>query len=469
MIFHPQNLIKTDGQFIFSGKVNAIAHPSFNKAILKEFWHNFSFQSSELSITKSNKLTFSVGTTEPLPLDGYAYSIHIDPNGFCLLAQTEKDLLLGFMTLLDRFEATELGGDLAVKLDCCQIKEKPLVKQRMVHFCIFPETELWELQRFVRFCGALKFTHIVLEFWGMLQYDCMKELSWSHAFPKEEIRPIICEANDLGLEVIPMFNHWGHASASRIIHGKHVVLDQNPKLQLYFSEDGWCWDIRKPRVKELLGKIRSELIELCGKGAYFHIGCDEAFTFAMTEENMDLVCAFINEISNELKQQNRTAIAWGDMFLYNHPHYNKQNKYTCNAPSAEAEAYMLARLSRDLLIADWQYDAMQAPVETVSVFQNAGFDCILCPWDRGEVQLRAAMRTVKEQALTGYLHTTWHTLTKGIHLTLLAGVGGFESIDQYQKLQARTNTATLLRKVMPCGGIYERAGWSQKQVDSIWY
>ena len=189
----------------------------------------------------------------------------------------------------------------------------------------------------------------------------------------------------------------------------------------------------------------------------------------MTEENMDLVCAFINEISNELKQQNRTAIAWGDMFLYNHPHYNKQNKYTCNAPSAEAEAYMLARLSRDLLIADWQYDAMQAPVETVSVFQNAGFDCILCPWDRGEAQLRAAMSTVKEQALTGYLHTTWHTLTKGIHLTLLAGVGGFESIDQYQKLQARTNTATLLRKVMPCGGIYERAGWSKKQLDSIWY
>jgi hypothetical protein len=48
------------------------------------------------------------------------------------------------------------------------------------------------------------------------------------------------------------------------MHGKHVVLDQNPTLQTYFSEDGWCWDIRKPKVRELFRKIRSELIELCG-------------------------------------------------------------------------------------------------------------------------------------------------------------------------------------------------------------
>ena len=470
MIFHPQNLTRTEGSFLFSGKVCAKAHPCLNKEILKEFWHNFGFQCTSLTLSETSDYVFSVGSTQKLPLGGNAYSIHIDPNGICVFAENERDLLLGFMTLLDRFRAVELGEDIAVEADCSQIREKPLSESRMIHFCVFPETALWELHRFVRFCAALKYTHVVLEFWGMLRYDCMKELAWSCAFSKEEIRPIIREANELGLQIVPMFNHWGHASAGRIMHGKHVVLDQNPKLQTYFSEDGWCWDIRKPKVRALLRAIREELLELCGKGDYFHIGCDEAFTFALTRENMDLICSFINEVSEGLKGRGRRAIAWGDMFLYRHEHYNPQNKYTCNAPSAEAEEYMLSRLSREVLIADWQYDATVAPVETASVFQAAGFDGLLCPWDKGTAQLNAVLSTVREKSLAGYLHTTWHTLSRGYRYILLAGVGGFEDISTYSRLAASTNAATLLRKVMPCGGVYEKAGWSRVQIgDGIWY
>ena len=469
VVFHPQNLIPTEGSFVFSGAVHATAHPCLHKDILKGFWHNCCFQCSNLTLSESREFIFSVGSTEKLPLNGYAYSIHIDKDGICLYAENEKDLLLGFMTLLDRFKASEVGEELAVEADCCEILDKPLIQNRMVHFCIFPETRLWDLQRFVRFCGALKFTHIVLEFWGMLRYDCMKELSWSHAFSKEEIRPIIQEANDLGLEVIPMFNHWGHASASRGMQGKHVVLDQDPRFQTYFSEDGWCWDIRKEKVKKLLRQIREELIALCGRGSYFHIGCDEAFHFELTRENLNFICSFLNEISDELRKAGRRAIAWGDMFLYRHPEFNPKNQYTCNAPTPEIEAYFLEHLSRDILIADWQYKSPEAPVETASVFQNAGFDCLLCPWDKDVPQLRAVISTVKEQHLDGYLHTTWHTLSKGFRYVLLAGVGGFESIDGYDRSAATANAAALLRKVLPCEGDYEKAGWARHQVGEIWY
>ena len=246
------------------------------------------------------------------------------------IAENEKDLIYGFMTLLDRFKAIDHDENLAIEVECCQIKEKPLIGNRMGHFCIFPETELWELQRFVRFCAALKYTHVVLEFWGMLKLDCMSELSWSHGYTKEQIKPIIKEANDLGLEIIPMFNHWGHASGSRVMHGKHVVLDQNPMLQTYFSEDGWCWDIKKPKVRKLLSQIRAELTEICGNGRYFHIGCDEAYNFELTKENMDFICDYINDISDEMTSLGRRIIAWGDMLLYRHPYYNSNNKYACN-------------------------------------------------------------------------------------------------------------------------------------------
>ena len=469
MIFHPQTLIKAQGSFICASNITATAHFCLNKPIIKEFWHSFTFGSSTLTVSETSEWIFSIGTAEKLPLNGYAYSINIASDGVCVYAENEKNLLLGFMTLLDRIQATDQDETMVIALDSCQIQDRPLTQNRMVHFCIFPETELWELQRFVRFCAALKYTHVILEFWGMLQYDCLKELAWPHAFTKEQIQPIIREANDLGLEIIPMFNHWGHASAGRVIHGKHVVLDQNPTLQTYFSEDGWCWDIRKPKVRRLLRAIRQELSELCGSGAYFHIGCDEAYNFDMTQENMDFICDFIHEISQEMGVQGRRVIAWGDMFLYRHSQYNPQNKYSCNAPSPEIEQYLLAHLSHEVIIADWQYHAPQAPVETASVFQKAGFDCLLCPWDRGKAQMEAALSTVKEQALMGILHTTWHTLSSGLPYVTLAAVGGFESIDTYETRAARTYSAALWRKVMPIYGDYKKAGWSKIQIGDIWH
>jgi hypothetical protein len=468
MLFHPQTVIKKDGTFTLSKQTAAIAHPCMSAAIIKEFWRNFSFQSSVLDVSECDELTFCVGNAQRPELQGYEYAINVTPDGICLCAETEKDLLRGFMTLLDLFRATKVDGALAVVLDCCEILDRAFVQNRMVHFCIFPETTLWDLQHFVRFCGALKYTHIVLEFWGTLKYDCLRELAWPSAYTKEQIRPIIREAKDLGLEVIPMFNHWGHASSCRAIYGKHVVLDQKPALQTYFSEDGWRWDIQSPEVRALLRSIRQELMELCGDGSYFHIGCDEAGGTEYSEAYMREVCDFINEVSDEMNALNRRVFVWGDMFLYRHAHYHPKNRYTCNAPSADAEKEMLRRLDRRIVIADWQYNAPIAPVETSEVFKKAGFDCFLCPWDVGEAQMKSAISTVKTQALDGFLHTTWHTLSSGMPFVLLAAVCGFDRECEWDLVGAHTYTAAVLRKVMPIGGDYRKAGWSKVQISCKW-
>ena len=468
MIFQVKKEIVQAGSFVACGELTAAAHACLAKPVIAEFWHNFTYQSSTIAIHPREEFVFSIGSATPLPLDGYAYSIHITTEGICINAESKQALIHGFMTLLDRLRATEVDDRLCAEISCAQIWDRAIIENRMAHFCILPETELWELQRFVRCCGALKYTHIILEFWGMLRYDCLRELAWQHAYTKEQIAPIIAEAKALGLEVIPMFNHWGHASAGRVMHGKHVVLDQNPTLQSYFSEDGWCWDIRKPKVRDLLRQIRRELIELCGEGQYFHIGCDEAYHFEMTEENIDFLSEFINGIAEEMHACNRRAIVWGDMFLYRKSTYNPNNKYACNAPSAEVERMILSQLSRKLVIADWQYDAKEVPVETAAVFTDAGFDCLLCPWDRGILPMRAVIRTVKEQSLMGVLHTTWHTLSAGMPYVTIAAAGSWKDGECYEHRRARTDTAALLRKVLPSGGVYARAGWSKKQVDCLW-
>ena len=465
MIFHPKSEQTQPGRFLLPEVACALCHPCLEKGILQELWQNFSLGTSQLLLRKAEGFSFLLGEAEALPLGGEEYTINITPHGICLAAEGEQGLLRGFMTLLDRLEWGEEGAFAS----CCQIRDRGVLANRMVHLCIFPETQLWQVERFIRFAGALRYTHLVLEFWGMLRYDCMQELAWPCAFTKEELRPLIALAKDLGLEVIPMFNHWGHATQSRVLHGKHVVLDQNPRLQEYFSPDGWCWDIRKEKVRQLLGQIRKELCDLCGPGGYFHIGCDEAYSFDLSlEENRVAICRYINEVAEALRGEGRETILWGDMFLFHHPHYDESNRYTCSSPSAECEAQMLGMLDKRLILADWQYDVKHYPVETASVFAKAGFRCLLCPWDRGVAAVNACLQTAKRQGLFGVMHTTWHTLSAGMPYVLLSALQGLEEERSLRDPQARTHAAALLRRVYPSGGVYERAGFSERQVGFLW-
>ena len=92
----------------------------------------------------------------------------------------------------------------------------------------------------------------------MLRYDCLKELSCPHAFSKEEAGELIRECRELGMEPVPMFDQLGHATASRLCYGKHVLLDQEPKLEHLFTPDGWAWNIGSERVKTLLRRVSFE-------------------------------------------------------------------------------------------------------------------------------------------------------------------------------------------------------------------
>ena len=470
MIFNTKNTLQKEGRYIFKGEARVFANACFNEEIFSEFWRNFCFGFSSLVTTSVEKFAFYTDGARLLPTEGRSYAICVDESGFSVNADDKSGLLLGFMTLIDRIQAIDIDGESYLAIESFELRETPLVVHRMVHFCVFPETELWELRRFLLFAAALKYSHVVLEFWGTLRYDVMQELSWSTAFEKDDIRPIIKEARSLGLEIVPMFNHWGHAAASRARHGKHVVLDQNPALQTYFSEDGWCWDFSKEKVRTLLSDIRRELIELCGDGKFFHIGCDEAYNFDISnKDSVNLVTDFINSVSEDIKSFGRRTIVWGDMFISKRDDYNPQNKYECNAPNEECAEYLRGRISRDIIIADWQYNVEYAPVETALTFKNAGFDCMLCPWDRKPQNLNSCLTTLKENGLYGLIHTTWHTLSSGTHYVTAAAVGCFGENVARPYSYFVTKTAALMRRVYPVNGDYRKSGWAKKQIDDFVY
>ncbi len=472
MFFDVQNLTKLTGRYPVEEKIRAVAHASLCKPVFAEYWNNFSYGLSEIELLPTDSFTFCIGQAPVLPLDGESYRVSITESGVSLAACSEKSLICGFMTLIDRLLMERVNGESRLFLDACTYGETAFIARRLAHFCVFPETELWEIRRFVRLCAFLRYTHLVIEFWGTFRYECLDALSWERAFSADDLREIFAEAQDLGLELVPMFNHYGHASSGRGMHGKHVVLDRSPQYAYLFDETGWAWNIGLPETIDLQKKMRQELTELCGAGSFFHIGCDEIYGFDYSERAMEEICTHINAVAQSLAESGRKPILWADMFLPRTLKNQTGNTYTAACPSENASSFMLSKLDKNVLLADWQYDACRFPVETSLYLKEKGFSVLLCPWDRGMNRTNACLETAKIHGLDGILHTTWHTLSSGMPYVAKTARGCFlpagskDVRDENQALHFN-KTAEILRKVYPCGGDYRKSGWSKKEIEDI--
>lgn len=396
---------------------------------------------------------------EPCPKDTSVLTV--TERGIRIVGADTAATVRGFITMLEKIEY-DRDTD-TFRIPCGQFTETPEMAFRAVHLCLFPETSLQFIRKCIRVCGIAKYSHIVLEFWGMLKLDCMAELAWPFAHTKEEIRPLIAEAKALGMEIIPMFNHLGHASANREMYGKHVVLDQNPRLSYLFTMHGWEWDFENEEVYDLLAQVRDELIELCGDGSYFHLGCDEAYSLGYGENRAEALCRYLNRMAAELREQGRRAIIWGDMLLLRRDYAEEAQKYSCNMENEQIYRTLLEGLDKDIIVADWQYHLTCDVWKSSVALRNAGFDVICCPWDN-LANAGSAITNVKGQELFGMMYTTWHTLAKGFPTMLYAGLTAYGNCPEIHRKEIRFLTAEVVRRVMPANGVYEDAGWSEKVI-----
>ena len=433
------------------------ANLALNNCNIKEFFNSFTHTKFNVNFANVSDCIFSVGNANKPILNGNNYVINVTESGIYAVASNPKWLIRAFIKTLTLITHTDSGclyipvGE--VKNDCKGILS--------VHYCLFYDNKLYELERFIKFISAVGYTHLFLEFWGSYKYKCLPELGFKNAFTYNDIKPLINVANNLGVEVCPQFNHWGHASQCRIMHGKHVVLNQNPALYYLFDDSGWCYNVNNAEVKKLLYKARRELIDLCGDAEYFHIGCDEAYGFNYDSNEILNVTSFINEITADLKSLNRKTVMWGDMLLSS-ASYTDGNAYCVGAPTTEKATEIISNLDKNIIIADWQYHAKTYPVLTSKTLLDAGFNVIICPWDRGFNEMKSCVQTAKNYNLLGVMHTTWHTLTSGMPYVYFTAneyvTGGSVWRDGILK------TASILRKAYNAGGDYEKSGFAPYEI-----
>ena len=178
--------------FGFGSHLKAVAASCLCKDVIKEIWNGFCFLSSDIEMTATEEPILLIGEAQPLPLDDYAYTIHVTQTGVALTAKDEQSLLHGYLMLLEHIEAVDSEQGLETfRIACGFIKDKPAIEKRMVHCCVFPETTVEFLEKFIRICGAMKYNYFILEFWGMLQFDCLKELGWEFALTKNQVRNLL--------------------------------------------------------------------------------------------------------------------------------------------------------------------------------------------------------------------------------------------------------------------------------------
>lgn len=462
--------------FHFGKLLSAKADLRLNNDTIRSLWNGFCFTCGELELTEGEANTFCTGGMDLPELPrGKEYIVTVTQKGIAVVGADYNGLARGLMVAMMgiEFETLAASGG-SFRIQECTLESKYTIQNRMIHFCVFPETSPVFLKKCLRLAGVMQYTHVVLEFWGMLKYDCLKELAWPNAFDKDYARAVVKEVEDMGMEAIPMMNHLGHASACRVSGGKHVVLDQNPLLADLFSPDGWSWNIESQASHDLLKQVRRELYEVYPNCRYFHLGCDEVYSYEKGDEDQRRMRHFLHDLIEEVKAEGKRPIIWGDMLLNagavgvgSRRQVPRPDKpYFCGCDTPENAEKMIEAIPKDTVIADWHYDVLEKPIETSVYLKEKGFDVLGAPWFKIP-NCQAHVDTIQEEKLFGLMVTTWHTLAEKMsHIVEDALMcGAYQSPWSGRAgSKIRTETATLLRKVCFVNGDYKEAGWTDSQI-----
>lgn len=292
-----------------------------------------------------------------------------------------------------------------------KIEDYPALGFRGLHLCWFPETNATRIEQAIRAAAFYKFNYVALEFWGVFPFENHPELCWDeYCATKDEIVKLVKLGKELGVELIPQLNVFGHAPGARVSVGKHVVLDRRPEYAPLFEPDGWTWRVSNPEARRVLTECVLELYETFDSPRYFHLGCDEAYSAATGFETrrggpyVDALADWLVHFHDVLAERNCRVMMWHDMLI--EPSDEFRGYIVGGGPKTRG---LLERLPKDVVICDWQYGAPKKDETwpTTAFFQEKGFDAVVCPW-RDTAGIRSLATRAVETNGMGVLCTTWH-------------------------------------------------------------
>ena len=439
-----------------------MADARFKNDILLRLFNRFTYKESELKIVDGAPNTFVIGEAEiPEIPQGCEYAILVNEKGVAIAGCDYSSLLRGYFSLLMKIER-EMGKKELFINPVCENKAYD-IKNRMIHLCVFPENSLLEIKNYIRLFAVLQYTHVIIEFWGMLKYDTLPSLAWENAFTKDDVRGIINEARALGLEPIPMFNSLAHASQSRSMSGKHTVFDNDLSLYHLFTPDGWAWDLENEDVWALFKKIRRELYEVFDGCKYFHLGFDESHAHNKNAYLKQRLPYYMSRLTKEVQAEGKRPMLWMEMLLP--PDAFTDMVGNCHSVKPKDECLKIINaLADNTVFVDWEYSVKKAPISSLIYFKDLGIDIIGASWFDIE-NAGAHIDTIFQNNLYGYMHTTWHTMSNDLpNIISIASKLGASLPIWKNESDNQMILSVLYRAVNIEGGDYHLAGWVKNQL-----
>ena len=259
---------------------------------------------------------------------------------------------------------------------------------------------------------------LILETDYHYQFKSHPEVIDSDALSHDDAAAIVAAAGAAGVRVIPQINLLGHQSWDKTTYGLlrgHPEFDETPGR--YPDNAGiYCRSYcpLHPGVHKVVFDLIDELVDAFGADA-FHAGMDEVFILG--DEKCprckghlaaELYADEVRAIHDHLAQSHRQMWMWGDRLI---------DGATSGAGEWEGSYNQtwtaIDRIPRDIVIADWHYEAA---IPGAAYFAMHGFNVVSCSWRQSDVALAQVelIRTLRAHAnpevatrVQGLLHTTW--------------------------------------------------------------
>ena len=360
-------------------------------------------QSDAGSATGAPTISFRQDKSAPNHPEGYVLTI--SPRGIEIAFREAGGLRAAAATL------RQLLRQYGRHLPCLKIRDWPDFSRRGVMLDIsrgrVPKLET--LIEFAEHLADFKINELQLYTEHTFAYRKCKSVwqSWG-ALTGKEIRRLDARCRELGIDLVPNQNSFGHLRHFL----EHPGLKKLAEVSAPY-EDASGGFVRRPTTLApnhpgTLPFLRGLYDELLPNfsSRFFNVGCDETWDLGRGQSKKlcqskgqgRVYLDFLKKIHREVSRRGRTTMFWGDIIL-KYPHLIKQ-------------------LPGDVIALNWGYEANHPFEKETRRFAKSGIPFYVCPgtstWqtligrhDNALANLRAAAKSGHKHGAIGYLITDW--------------------------------------------------------------